>query len=491
MSGDLLAGDALALSKRGISEETCRKFRYWVGKDHHGKVVQIANYCDEAGVPVAQKVRYADKTFAVLGDKKQMGLFGQHLWKGSGRRIVVTEGELDALSVAEATGRTWDVVSLPNGADGARKALQRALEWLLGYETVVLAFDQDEPGREAVAACADLFPPGRCAVASFGGFKDANEQLVAGQVRELNVGLWNAKPYRPDGIVTAADIRERVLAPPEVGLPYAIESLNQHTYGRRIGDVIGFGAGTGVGKTDLLTQMIAYDVDVLKQNVGVLFLEQDVGETGKRIAGKLAHKRFHVRDGSWSDEEFVKTWDRVEKSGRLHLYDSFGVMDWESVRAKIRFMHHSLGCNLIYFDHVTAVVAGEDDERKALDRIMGEAAGDAKGNYVLHYVSHLATPEGRSHERGGRVESKHFRGSRALAFWSYFMWGIERDKQADDPAERCKVTLRCIKDRYTGDCEGRTFKLTYERASGVLTDHGEFTEGDASTEFSDESDREF
>ena len=157
MSGDLLTGEPAALPKRGISEETCRKFRYWVCDGREGKV-QAATYCDASGQPVAQKLRAPGKEFNVVGNAKEMTLYGQHLWRGEGRRIVVTEGEIDCLSVAEATGRTWDVVSLPNGAQSAHKALSKALEWLLGYETIVLAFDDDEAGREAVGACVDLFP---------------------------------------------------------------------------------------------------------------------------------------------------------------------------------------------------------------------------------------------------------------------------------------------------------------------------------------------
>jgi twinkle protein len=492
MSGDFLTGEFMALPKRGLDEETCRKMGYRVGRDKRGNPVQIADYRNGDGVLVAQKIRGQDKTFNVVGGGKDMPLFGQHLWPASGRRVVVTEGEIDALSVAQACGLSWPVVSLPNGAQSAKRSIQRALEWLCGFETVVLAFDMDDPGRAAAAECAPLFPPGKCAIAELPR-KDANEMLVAGQVKELASSLWNARTYRPDGIVTPRDIRSRVLSPPVVGLPYCIESLNQYTYGRRIGDVIGFGAGTGIGKTDLMTQQIEFDVNTLGLTTGLLYLEQDVGETGKRIAGKMAGKRFHVPDGSWQQSELDTAWDTLEAKNKLYLYDSFGTMSWDRIREKIRYMIYSLGCQSIYLDHMTALVAGEEDERKTLDAIMGEVAGLAKGNCVFHYVSHLATPEGKSHEAGGRVEGKHFRGSRALQFWSYFMWGIERDKLNKDPSVRSRTTIRNIKDRYTGDCDGRTFRLEYDRETGRLIDKGEFQEGADSGDhgFKDESSSDF
>lgn len=489
MDAQFIQGEVRAIPSRGLTEDTCRKYGYWVGQDRGGRTVQIANYRDAEGEVVAQKIRDASKNFSVVGNGRDMPLFGQHLWPTTGKRLVITEGEIDCLSVAQAFNLSWPVVSLPNGAQSAKKAIARALEWICGYEEVCLGFDDDEAGRAAAAECAPLFPPGKCKVITW-GLKDASELLQKGRVKDIATAVYQAREYRPDGIVTLGDIRSRVLSPPEMGRPYAIESLNRYTYGRRIGDVIGFGAGTGIGKTDLLTQMIEFDVNSLGIKTGVIFLEQDVGETGKRVAGKAAGKRFHVPDGSWTQEELEETFSRLEATGRLHLYDSWGTTRWAVIREKVRYMIHSLGVEHIYFDHMTATIAGSTDERKELDEIMGEVAGLAKGKCVFHYVSHLATPEGKPHEAGGKVEAAHFRGSRSLAFWSYFMWGIERDKTNPDPEVRSRVTLRCVKDRFTGDCDGRTFRLNYDRATGRLIDMGEFQENAVSFE-EERSDSDF
>ena len=414
MSAEFIQGEVVGLPKRGITEETCRKFGYMVGQNRSGRNVQVASYRGEDGSVVAQHTRDAEKNFAWIGDAKQAGLFGQHLAKGTGRRIVVTEGEIDCLSVSQAFGNTWDVVSIPNGAQQARKAIAKALEFLEGYDQVVLWFDSDEPGREATAECSGMFTPGKCAVAVTGR-KDANEVLMKDGAKAVSVAVYNAKAHRPDGIVTLDEIEERVLATPETGRSYPFDGLTKATFGRRLGDVIGLGAGTGIGKTDLFTQMIKHDVIDLSLTVGVLYLEQGVGETGKRIAGKMAGKRFHVPDGAWTQEELVATWGQLKDTGRLHLYDAFGVQDWHIIRAKIRYLVTALGCTHIYLDHLTALAAAEDDERKALERIMAEAAGMASElQFVFHYVSHLATPEGKPHEEGGRVMIRHFKGSRAL-----------------------------------------------------------------------------
>jgi twinkle protein len=212
---------------------------------------------------------------------------------------------------------------------------------------------------------------------------------------------------------------------------------------------------------------VAYDVKELGITTGLPLLEQGVGETGKRLAGKAAGRRFHVPDGSWTQPELEAAYGALEACNKVHLYDNFGAMDWDTIQSRIRFMVSSLGCEHIWLDHLTALAAAEEDERKALDRILAEMAGLAKElQFVFHFVSHLATPEGKPHEEGGRVMVRHFRGSRAIGFWSHTIFGIERDtKNVGSPA-----TLRCLKDRFTGNANGATWGLSYDRQTGLLSE---------------------
>ena len=114
-----------ALVKRGISEETCKHFGYSVGTSSQGKTVHVARY--ERDGKVAQKIRDSKKNFAVLGDKGAMGLFGQQLWRDGGKKVVITEGEIDAMSVSQLQQNKWPVVSVPNGAQGAAKSIAEAI----------------------------------------------------------------------------------------------------------------------------------------------------------------------------------------------------------------------------------------------------------------------------------------------------------------------------------------------------------------------------
>ena len=482
----LLTGEFKSLQKRGLTEDTCRKFGYQVGRDKNDALVQIAPYYDESGTVVAQKIRYANKDFKFIGEPKKATLFGFNLWN-NGKKLVITEGEIDAMSVSQAQNNKWPVVSIPNGAQGAKKSLAKCLDYLNGFEEVILMFDQDEPGRKAAIECAELFAPGKCKIASL-PLKDANECLQAGREQDIIQAIWNAKTYRPDGLVSVADLMDELTKPVETGYQWWLQPLTDLTFGRRKGEIYGLGAGTGVGKTDFLTQQIAYDITTLGMKVGTVFLEQKPTETAKRVAGKIKGRRFHVPNSGWSKEELV---DAVQGlNGKLVMYDSFGETEWDVIKGKIRFMAVAEGIELIYLDHLTAM-ADTTDERGSLEQIMKEMAGLANElGIIITFVSHLTTPEGKPHEEGGRVTIRHFKGSRAIGFWSYLMLGLERDQQHDDQITRQTTVLRVLKDRYTGQATGSTFYLGYEEDTGVLFETVAPASPDAKA-FQDETNGEF
>lgn len=484
MAGDLITnGSVKALAKRGISIETTQKFNYQVGT-HAGKTVHIEPYYKD-GMLTAQKCRTADKDFYAVGDMKGVELFGQQVWPSGGRKIVITEGAIDCLSVSQLQNNKWPTVSLPHGAQSARKSLSQQLEYLNTFEEVILMFDMDEVGQAAAVDCVPLFPAGKCKIASL-PLKDANDMLMADRGPEVIQAIWNAKVHRPDGVVSFADVKEAAKKPIEMGLPWFVDNLTKLTFGRRYGEVYALGAGTGIGKTDFLTQQIAYDVQKLDEKVGLFFLEQATSETARRLAGKVGERRFHIPNAGWTPEELDAALDALDND-KVFFYDNFGSTEWDRIADTIRFLTHSEGVRLFYIDHLTALAAAEDDERKALEKIMAAIAMLAKElNVVIMIISHLATPEGTPHEEGGRVMIRHFKGSRAIGFWCYYMFGMERAQQHEDPEMRSVTTFRILKDRYTGNATGETLFFGYDRETGMLYER-DAPQAGAEHGFSDET----
>src|ERR1035437_8698067 len=155
--------DVRAVPGRGISKETCEAWGYgWTEVD--GNQCHVASYRDEKGKLVAQKIRAKGKQFSIVGNGKNMPLYGQ--WKfNAGKHLVITEGELDCLSVSQAMDNKWPVVSLPNGAQSAEKAVANAYDWLDKFERIVLMFDMDTPGQDAAEKVAALLPVGKAGIA--------------------------------------------------------------------------------------------------------------------------------------------------------------------------------------------------------------------------------------------------------------------------------------------------------------------------------------
>ena len=162
----LLPGKPEAVPARGISERTATAYGY-LTTTLRGELAWAAEYRDKAGAIVCQHVRTQGKSFSWVARPKdvELQLFGQHL--GGKGTLVITEGEIDAMSVYEvihmgaAVGikGNWSVVSIPDGAGQCVKPLQRNMAWLEGFDRIVLWFDQDDAGREGLAKAREVFEP--------------------------------------------------------------------------------------------------------------------------------------------------------------------------------------------------------------------------------------------------------------------------------------------------------------------------------------------
>ena len=169
-------------------------------------------------------------------------------------------------------------------------------------------------------------------------------------------------------------------------------------------------------------------------------------ETAKLIAGKIAGKQFHKpniegEESNWDADDLRETLTNPKLSKNLTMYNAFGITQWSSLKPKIVYLAEK-GVKHFYIDHLTAMATGGDrDEKAELEHIMSELAGlGQRMGLIFHVISHLTTPEGKSHEEGGRVTIRQFKGSRAIGYWSYFMFGMERNQQSDCADENPRLT---------------------------------------------------
>ena len=131
---------------------------------------------------------------------------------------IITEGEMDALSFIVA-GRD-DVVSVPNGAQKNLTWLERFIETHLeNKERIYIAADTDAKGLELRNELVRRFGEEKCRIVTYGeDCKDANELLQKGGVEALRKAIEEAQEVPLEGIYTAADVKEELLALFEKGL---------------------------------------------------------------------------------------------------------------------------------------------------------------------------------------------------------------------------------------------------------------------------------
>lgn len=474
VAGKLIPASSLtyaALSDRKLHKETLQRWKYGLTK-YKGETVQVAQYCDSRGQVVAQKVRTPSKKFLVAGDMSKAGLFGQHLWKPGGKRIVVTEGEIDALSMSQAMALKWPVVSIPSGAAGAEKAFKKNLEFLESFEHVVLMFDNDEAGQAAAAKCAALLSPGKACVAHL-PLKDANEMLKAGRSEELVNIMWQASPFRPDGILTSEEAWVKMLETRELNsVPWPWAGVEAKMLGLRAGEITTLCAGTGSGKSQVCRELEAYLPQVLDEgdNVGIIALEESVKRSMLGVLSVLADTPLHIKN-TLPEKKLRALHDKYLKN-RVFFYDHFGSLESDVLLSKIRFMAKGLNCKFVILDHISIVVSGleTDNERRAIDEAMTKLRSLVQETGVgLILVSHLSRPGGKGHEEGAMTSLSQLRGSHSIGQLSDNVIGLERNQQADSVEERNTTTLRILKCRLIGD-NGPACKLRYDKKTGRLTE---------------------
>jgi twinkle protein len=465
----LLSIEVVALPKRGLNEDTCRKFGYGVAK-HGGKPVQVAPYFGADGVVKAQKLRYADKTFTVVGEIKECGLFGQQVWRDGGKMLTITEGEIDALSVSQLQDNKWPVVSIPSGAQSAAKAIRAQLEWIEKFESVVLMFDMDEVGQAAARECALLLTPGKAKIAKL-PLKDANKCLTEGRGKEVIDAMWGAKVFRPDGIVDGRDIWDKLNEPEPPSIPFPWVGLNDKLHGLREGELYTLCSGTGIGKSSVCREL-AYWLMGMDKKVGYIALEESVKRTAFGLMGVHLNRKLHIEKERQlvPPEQMRAAFDATVGSGKLFLYDHFGSCDSDNLMSRIRYMVRGLECRWIFLDHISIVVSGidEGDERRVIDNTMTKLRTlTSELNCGMILVSHLKRPPDKAHEEGGQTSLAQLRGSAAIGQLSDAVIGLERNQQ--DEALKNLTKLRVLKNRFDGDT-GLAGALMWDRVTGRLNE---------------------
>ena len=458
-----------SVSSRGITKDTCLAYGVGTNKDNY----LFPYYGDGSEVVAYKKRGIEDKKFSVEGSWKDAGLFGQQLFNKGGKYVTIVEGEFDALAAYQMLGSRYPVVSVRNGAGSALQDCKTHYEWLDSFENIVVCFDGDEPGTTAAAQVAELFGTKTRVYKHTGGFKDACDYLSQQEGKQFVEKWWQSEQFVPDGIVAGKGLWDLVNQPIEKAeCLYPYQGMNELTYGIRSGELITVTAGSGLGKSQFLREIVYHVLNNTNDNIGLLFLEESVKKTAKSIMSLAVNKPLHLPDAEVTDDELRMAFDSTLGTDRIYLFDHFGSTAIDNIISRVRFMAKALSCKYIFLDHVSIVVSSQDngDERKALDEIMTRLRMIVQEtNIALFAVSHLKRPDTKGHEEGAATSLSQLRGSGSIGQLSDIVLGLERNGQHEDPMERHTTRVRVLKNRFSG-LTGPASQLYYDRATGRMSE---------------------
>ena len=421
------------LAMRGITASTMEDFKVYTYEDRQEYVYP------SGGIKVR---RLDEKAFYAKAGFKGDELFGMNLFTaGCSKRVTITEGELDALSVAQMLKGSYinPVVSLPS-ATPSKKLWDNCHEWLNSFSEIVLSVDNDEAGNAVADKIAKMFP-NKVYRVDHSKFKDANDFLKAGAGAEYKSSWWNARKYTPENVLNTS---EQFLSlyhdtPEHQYVPTGIQALDDKILGLMQGHFTVIKAQTGIGKTEVM-RFLEFNLLQRKVPIAAWHLEETklrslLGLVSYQLSDNLTRRDLIDEKGAEDRVvQAIKDLTKDELFYQFYLGDGQGADD---LIDQIRFFSQAAGCKFVFFEPIQDVVAGSSEESKEqmlADLSIRLSKLAAELNVGIVTIAH-------TNENGDTKYCKMI-GQRASVIID-----LQRDKDADTLEERNTTHIRVEKNR--------------------------------------------
>jgi len=460
--------------ERNIKKQVADHYKVKVSYDIDGQIdTHYYPYTSSGAEITGYKVRQLPKIFRPNVGKVSCGLFGQSLYNG-GKRLVITEGELDAMAVQTANFEKYKtfypVVSIRSST--ATKDLIEVRDWVRQFDEVVLWFDNDKQGKDATKEAARIIGYDKVKVVNCSE-NDASDLWIKNPDEVLKA-IWNSSDYTPAGILTTKELwdqLENYNSLESVPYPEFMAGLNEKLKGMRFGEITLWTSGTGSGKSTLLREIAFNLLEATPDKIGIISLEESPAETARKMAGMALNKNPAKEELSL--EELKSGFEKVFGTDRVMVLDHQGSLSDGSVMDFLEYMCLS-GCKYLFVDHIT-ILASEGAEglsgNEAIDLIMNQLLRLVKKHNVwIGLISHLRKTDnkGKSFEEGKLPSMDDIRGSGSIKQISHDIIAFARDVGAENEELRNIIKTKVLKCRYTG-LTGPSGNLSYNFDTGRLS----------------------
>lgn len=356
--------------KRGISKNTLKVFGIgtvseWMPQEQKNMNCIVFPYTKN-GECVNRKYRSANKGFKLVSGAELL------LWNYDGvmgkKTALITEGEIDALSVYE-TGWTLSgengVASVPNGASKGRQRLDyldNSWECLEAAEKIIIATDNDEAGLSLKVELIRRLGRDRCFEIQYPeGCKDLNEVLINLGTNGVLEVINNATPLPIEGILRLSDFEDEVDALYNEGYQQGAKSGF-----KEFDKLLNFSEGqlttiTGIpnsGKSAFIDQLLVRLANRNKWKIGVCSFENQPYKLhiDKLASCYIGAPMTKKKDLKMSLDEFKKAKEFLnENFFWFKMKDEDLSINGILERAKSLVRHHGINALLIdpynYIDH--------------------------------------------------------------------------------------------------------------------------------------------
>lgn len=411
------------------------------------------------------KVRTLDKKgFYAKSGFKGDELFGMNLFTaGSSKMVTITEGELDALSVAQVlkSGYSNPVVSLPS-ATPSKKLWENCADWLSSFDKIILSVDSDDAGNALADRVAKLFP-NKVYRVNHNPYKDANEFLQAGKGAEYKQAWWAARKYTPENVMnTTEDFLSLYQdAPEHEYVPTGIRALDDKILGLMQGHFTVIKAPTGIGKTEVMRyleyNMISRGVPIAAMHVEETKLRSLLGLVSYECNDNLTRRDLIEEKGA--NDQVIAA---IEKLTKEELYYQFFMGDGQGAEElcdQIRYFSQACGVKFVFFEPIQDVVVGSSEEGKETmlaDLAIRLSKLAAELNCGIVTIAH-------TNDHGDPKYCKMI-GQRASV-----VIDLSREKEADSLEERNTTYIRVEKNRPCSE-EGAAGTMRFNLDTFTLTE---------------------
>lgn len=385
-------------------------------------------------------------------------LFGWQAVPDDARDLIITEGEIDALSWA-AYG--FSATSVPFGGGGGNKQqwIENEFDRLDRFERIYLSTDMDKPGDEAAEEIASRLGRHRCFRVHLPR-KDANACRVEGvSAEDMRAALDSAQSLDPEGLRKASDYLDELteIAFPEddrrpgYGTPFS--KLDYKLYFRP-GDLTVWTGASGAGKSQVLSHCIVHWIHQ-GSRVCLSSLEMRPVQTLRRMvkqAGAVENpsQKFMWQALEWMDQGLL-LYEKVGKSGVDSLLEVF-----DYARAKY-------GCDQFVIDSLMRLGIASDDYNGQETAVFKLVDWTVAHNVHVHLVAHA-----RKGEKGdGPPATEDIKGGMEIGGNAANIISIWRNRKHEEAIQAAKgedeiaelqekpgVLLNVAKQR-NGDFEGK------------------------------------